>query len=126
MTTVVAIEDSAQITAESGSNLALSFISLPAEKRRAMSVFYAFCRVVDDIADSTSLPLDDKKSQLNEWREEIRRVYLDKPLTRLGQELAGIIRTYLIPPAHLEEILRGVEMDLTITRYPDFAALKIG
>ena len=35
------------------SNLALSFLCLPAAKRADMNVFYTFCRVVDDIADPT-------------------------------------------------------------------------
>ncbi len=38
--------------------------------------------------------------------------------------MAQIIRAYLIPPTPLEEILNGVEMDLTITRYPNFALLE--
>jgi squalene synthase HpnD len=112
------------ITQSSGSNLALSFFVLPKPEARAMSVFYAFCRVVDDVADSTELPLEEKRRQLGQWREEIRRAYLDEPLTPLGRELAQIIRTYLIPPTPLEEILNGVEMDLTVARYPNFALLE--
>jgi len=112
------------ITQSSKSNLALSFASLPEAERRSMSIFYAFCRVVDDVADSTELPIEEKKRQLGEWREEIRRAYLDKPLTPLGKEMAQIIRTYLIPPTPLEEILRGMEMDMTLVRYPNFALLE--
>jgi squalene synthase HpnD len=111
------------ITQSSKSNLALSFAALPAPERRAMSIFYAFCRVVDDVADSTELPLEEKKRQLGQWRAEIHRAYLDQPLTPLGRELAQIIRTYLIAPTPLEEILNGVEMDLAIDRYPTFALL---
>lgn len=88
-----------------------------------MSIFYAYCRIVDDIADSTTLSVEEKKTQLGEWREEIRRAYLDRPQTELGNELAEIIRTYLIPPTPLEEIINGVEMDLSIDRYQDFAGL---
>ncbi|MCE0483694.1 MAG: hydroxysqualene dehydroxylase HpnE [Methylacidiphilales bacterium] len=112
------------ITQSSKSNLALSFAALPKAERRAMSIFYAFCRVVDDVADSTELPLEEKRRQLGEWREEIRRAYLDQPRTPLGKEMAEIIRTYLIAPTPLEEILNGVEMDLSITRYPTFALLQ--
>jgi squalene synthase HpnD len=111
------------ITQSSGSNLAAAFFVLPKAESRAMSVFYAFCRVVDDVADSTELPLEEKRRQLGQWREEIRRAYLDEPLTPLGRELAQIIRTYLIPPTPLEEILNGVEMDLSVARYPNFALL---
>src|SRR5271155_1563887 len=111
------------ITRSSKSNLALSFAALPEAERRAMSVFYAFCRVVDDVADSTELPVEEKRRQLGEWREEIRRAYLDQPRTPLGREMAQIIRTYLIPPTPLEEILNGMEMDFSILRYPAFALL---
>ena len=112
------------ITQSAKSNLALSFASLPEAERRAMSIFYAFCRVVDDVADSTELPLEEKRRQLGEWREEIRRAYLSEPRTPLGREMAQIIRTYLIPPTPLEEILNGVEMDLAVARYPTFALLN--
>jgi phytoene synthase len=40
-----------EITRASKSNLALAFIVLPRERRRDISTFYAFCRVIDDIAD---------------------------------------------------------------------------
>ena len=114
---------SGAITQSAKSNLALSFAALPEAERRAMSIFYAFCRVVDDVADSTELPIGEKQRQLGEWRKEIRRAYLDTPLTPLGREMAQIIRTYLIAPTPLEEILNGMEMDMTITRYPTFALL---
>jgi squalene synthase HpnD len=112
------------ITQSAKSNLALAFAALPAPERRAMSIFYAFCRVVDDVADSTELALEEKQRQLGEWRKEIRRAYLDTPLTPLGREMAQIIRTYLIAPTPLEEILNGMEMDMSIMRYPNFALLE--
>lgn len=111
------------ITQSAKSNLALSFASLPEAERRAMSIFYAFCRVVDDVADSTELPVEEKERRLGEWRKEIRRAYMDTPLTPLGREMAQIIRTYLIAPTPLEEILNGMEMDMSMLRYPTFAVL---
>jgi squalene synthase HpnD len=124
MTAIALNTDADAITAQSGSNLALSFFCLPPEKRRAMSVFYAFCRVVDDIADSTTLSVEEKKRQLQDWREEIHRAYLSRPQTALGQELGEVIRHCLVPPTLMEEIILGVEMDLAIHRYPDFKSLE--
>jgi squalene synthase HpnD len=112
------------ITQSAKSNLALSFASLPEAERRAMSIFYAFCRVVDDVADSTELPIEEKQRQLGEWRKEIHRAYMDTPLTPLGREMGQIIRTYLIAPTPLEEILNGMEMDMSILRYPNFPSLE--
>ena len=47
-----------KITASSRSNLALAFVALPRERRRDISTFYAFCRIVDDIADGTAAPAE--------------------------------------------------------------------
>ena len=44
--------NAATITRQSKSNLALAFVSLGRERKRDITIFYAFCRVVDDIADS--------------------------------------------------------------------------
>lgn len=122
--TIPDLPGSDAITQSAKSNLALSFASLPEAERRAMSIFYAFCRVVDDVADSTELPIAEKQRQLAEWRKEIHRAYMDTPLTPLGKEMAQIIRTYLIAPTPLEEILNGMEMDMTMLRYPNFAELE--
>ncbi len=112
------------ITKSAKSNLALSFAALPQAERDAMSVFYAFCRVVDDVADSTELSIEEKTRQLGEWRKEVHRAYMGTPLTPLGREMQQIIRTYLIAPTPLEEILNGMEMDMSIMRYPSFASLE--
>ena len=52
-----AAPDAAQITRASKSNLALAFVALPRERRADISTFYAFCRVVDDIADEPGDPV---------------------------------------------------------------------
>jgi len=113
------------ITEKSGSNLAFSFVSLPQEKRHAMSSFYAFCRVADDIVDEEGQSAEHKRQQIDAWREEIRACYLGTPSTSLGRELKKVIRRWLIPPEPLFEILAGVEMDLTQSRYETFKDLSL-
>ena len=116
-------ENSEQITKKSGSNLALSFVSLPIEKQQAMTTFYAYCRLIDDIADSTELSTEEKDRQLKEWREEIQLSYTGTPKTPIGKELQKIIRDYLIPPKAIIDVLDGVESDLHQIRHPDFNSL---
>ena len=65
--------NAATITRQSKSNLALAFISLGRERKRDMTVFYAFCRVIDDIADSSELSVAEKQKQLAAWRELLAR-----------------------------------------------------
>ena len=43
------------------SNLALALACLPRQRRHDMITFYAFCRVVDDLADEGDLPLRDRR-----------------------------------------------------------------
>lgn len=116
-------ENSAEITKKSGSNLALSFVSLSPEKQQAMNSFYAYCRLIDDIADSTELPLEEKRRQLTEWRREVELAYTGTPKSELGRELQKIIQQYLIPPKPIIEVLDGVETDLDQIRHPDFHSL---
>jgi len=111
-----------QITRASQSNLAFAFISLGKERRRDITVFYAFCRLIDDIADAPELSREEKARRLTIWREALEHELPNEPA--LAPEMRRLMRKYPITPAMLEEIIAGVEMDLTIARYATFAALR--
>jgi phytoene synthase len=111
-----------QITRASKSNLALAFVSLGAERRRDITTFYAFCRLIDDVADATGLATEEKARQLTLWRSALHSpVPGESPVAPAVRDLFG---KYAITPAMLEEIIDGVEMDLTISHYETFAALR--
>jgi len=111
-----------EITRESKSNLALAFVSLGREQRRDMTTFYAFCRVVDDIADTDSLTADAKQAQLTKWRQWLRCVSADEPA--MVGDLRALLAKYHLPPAMLDEIIDGVEMDLHKASYATFSELR--
>jgi phytoene synthase len=113
----------AKITRQSKSNLALAFISLGRERKRDITVFYAFCRVIDDIADSAQFDVGQKQSRLAAWREMLRSADADEPL--LAREVRSLIDKYSLPTDILEEIIAGVEMDLSISRYATFEELRV-
>jgi phytoene synthase len=113
----------AKITRQSKSNLALAFISLGRERKRDITVFYAFCRVIDDIADSAQFDVAQKQSRLAAWREMLRSAGADEPL--LAREVRSLIDKYSLPIDILEEIIAGVEMDLSISRYATFEELRV-
>ncbi|MEY2573571.1 MAG: Squalene/phytoene synthase, partial [Verrucomicrobiota bacterium] len=52
--------DAAKITRDSKSNLALAFVALGRKRRDDITIFYAFCRVIDDIADSSDASAQQK------------------------------------------------------------------
>ena len=107
------------------SNLALTFISLPGAKRADMNVFYTFCRLVDDIADGDSLPPEDKLTLLSAWREAVA-AYRGPGQGRgnLAIALQELIVKYDLPRVHLQEIITGVEMDVSARQYTTFEQLR--
>ena len=113
----------AKITRQSKSNLALAFISLGRERKHDITVFYAFCRVIDDIADSAQFNIAQKQFQLAGWREMLWSARADEP--PLALEVRSLIDKYALSIDTLEEIIAGVEMDLNISRYPTFEELRV-
>ena len=115
--------NAATITRQSKSNLALAFISLGRERKRDITVFYAFCRVIDDIADSSELNVVEKRVRLAKWRQMLHATTQDEPL--LARDVRRLVAKYSLPTDMLEEIIAGVEMDLSRQRYPTFEELRI-
>jgi phytoene synthase len=119
------MQDSRTITRKSASNLALAFVLLPREKRDGMSALYAFCREVDDAADEESVPLAQRREQLAAWRADIRRACTgETPQFPVNRELQVFIQRHKLRFELFDELLKGVEMDLDVKRYADYAELE--
>lgn len=115
--------NAAKITRESKSNLALAFVALGRERRNDITIFYAFCRVVDDIADSPEMSAEEKARGLRAWRTWIRESAPGEPA--LAADVRGLYAKYAITPPMLDEIIDGVEMDLGKVRYETFDDLRL-
>jgi len=119
------MEVSQAITRKSASNLAMAFVLLPKEKRGEMSALYAFCREVDDVADEESADVGARRRELGRWRDDARLACTGgKPEFAVNQELQPVIERRKLPFELFDELLKGVEMDLDIRRYEDFAQLE--
>ena len=115
--------NAAKITRDSKSNLALAFVALGRERRNDITVFYAFCRVIDDIADSSEARSEQKAKELQAWRKWIRESAASEP--ELARDVRGLYAQYSITPEMLDEIIDGVEMDLRNVRYQTFEELRL-
>ena len=112
-------------------------VFLPQPKRQAVWAVYALCRIVDDIVDEemnqdapqvghltgSSTP----KQALDYWRESLERVYQrggagDNPVQLAWSDM---LERYPVPLTPVLDLLNGVEMDLTITRYQNFEELYV-
>ena len=111
------------ITRSSKSNLALAFIALSPERRQAITTFYAFCRVIDDIADEPGLPNDEKERQLEAWKRALCEPFEGEPA--LAPEVRQLMSLYPIRENWLIEIINGCQMDLTPARYATFKDLQL-
>jgi squalene-associated FAD-dependent desaturase len=126
---VPATDDPQQAQARRNSNLAAAFaaVGMDAPRRRAMEIFYTFCRVADDIVDSASEGDDAKRATLDIWRATLRG-YFDAtagspPHNTLARELSQVIHAYNVPLAPLLAILDGCERDIGTRAYATAAEL---
>jgi phytoene synthase len=111
-----------------------SFLVLPPQKRRAIIAVWDFCRAVDDAVDEV-VPerewaggLSDEAraratAQIASWRSELDAAYHGTPHSPQGAALQPFIREFNLPRARFEELIDGVEMDLSHARYETFEAL---
>lgn len=109
-------------TKQSGSNFYYSFIFLPRPRREAMYTIYAFCKMVDSAVDEPpagSNPLE----EVAKWRKEVAATYQGHPTQPVTISLALHLRMFDIPESLLQELITGVEMDLTINRFATFSDL---
>lgn len=112
-------KQAAAITRASRSNLALAFIALPPERREAMTLFYAFCRIIDDIADEPGHSPSEKAALLDQWKRALREPQEGED--EMAPAIRELIADYKIDPALVTEIILGCEMDLqTPVRYASF------
>ncbi len=103
-------------------NFYYAFRTLPPRKRRAIYAAYAFCRLCDDIADG-DLPEGEKRRLLREARDKLAPDSVpayDPVFTALHDT----VRVHGIPIRYLEQVVEGIEMDLTRARYETFEELR--
>lgn len=110
------------VTRRSSSNFFSAFKLLGPVQRRALFAVYAFCRFVDDAADDAAAR--DPRALLDLWRHELDAVYAGAPTRKVGVALVDAVARFGLERRHLEDILRGVEMDLTARRYLTFEQLE--
>ncbi len=83
---------------------------LPPDRRFAMYAIYAFCRIVDDIADGEAA-FARKLPELDAWRQRIDRLWqgeADGPVTRV---LARAVAAFPLRQADFHAVIDGMQMD---------------
>jgi presqualene diphosphate synthase len=83
---------------------------LPPARRDAMFAVYAFCRVIDDIADGDE-PESWKLEQLAAWRAEVAALFAGAPRLAMARVLAAAATEYKLRQRDFLDLIDGMEMD---------------
>lgn len=108
---------------------------IPKSKRAACYAVYAFCRYVDDIVDVAmergDVTRDDAIRLVEQWRADVGALYTNGSYTQRSLESQAVLMAwedtltrYHIPRHLPEELIEGVLMDTTITRFTTYEELR--
>jgi phytoene synthase len=96
---------------------------LPPPQRRAIWAIYAVCRCADDLVDCApaSATRAETLARLDHWEQRLRAGETNQPILRA---FADARERFGIPLEPLTDLLDGMRMDLTRTRYATWAELR--
>jgi phytoene synthase len=106
---------SSEITRKAKSNLAFALGILPKDRRDDMVVFYAFCRVIDDLADDDTLPAADREAALAAWKSGLEQGFAAP--SEFQTEVVAMKEKHQLPTELMTAIIDGCVMDLRPQRF---------
>ena len=110
------------LTRQRARNFYFAFLSLPSRQRKAIYAAYAFCRGCDDYSDDDIEP-ERKVTLLEDYRRQLQACLRGEPSGPVFVALHDVVQRYNIPHEYFNDIINGVQMDLTVTRYASFEEL---
>ncbi len=114
-----------EIVRRAGTSFYRGMKILPPDRRAAMYAIYAFCRLVDDVADEPG-PLADKRRDLEQWRQRIAAVFQGRSDDAVTRVLVPAARHYALRQEDFVAVIDGMEMDAeTEIVAPDLATLDL-
>lgn len=113
-------DNARQITRSAKSNLAFAFLGLPADRKRNLEIFYAFCRVVDDIADEPGPSPAEKYSELDRWRKLLQNTEATTAANELEKEVLLLIQRENLDCEAMVGIVDGCTTDVIPRTYDTF------
>ena len=94
---------------------------LEGAKRDAVRALYAFCRTVDDIVDNAEDGIEEAPAKLALWRHRITHAGVEHDPVALAWQHAR--HAFHVPAIYAEQLIDGVQRDMTQTRYQTFSEL---
>ena len=98
---------------------------LPPDRRNAMYAIYAFCRIVDDIADEAGT-LEEKRAGLAAWRANVAGLFRGESSDPVTRVLVASVVAFELRADDFLAVIDGMQMDAeTVIVAPDLATLDL-
>jgi len=98
---------------------------LPPDRRAAMYAIYAFCRLVDDVADEPA-PLPQKHAELAAWRDRVAALYEGRSDDAVTNVLLAAVRKFDLRQEDFMAVIDGMQTDAdTVVVAPSMAELDL-
>ncbi len=108
-----------------GSSFYTAMRILPQQRRDGVMAIYAFCRIVDDIADDWRAPRGQRLQALETWRTRIDEIYAKNESPDLAW-LSQPIKIYNLARLDFHDVIDGMVMDTqTELRAPSLQTLDL-
>lgn len=94
----------------SGSSFLIGMAATEPRRRQAMYGLYAFCRAVDDIADS-DWPHEKRLAELQQWRAHVTRLFKGEAAHPVMELLRDAVSDFALLEKDFQAIVEGMKMD---------------
>ncbi|MDE2404928.1 MAG: presqualene diphosphate synthase HpnD [Sphingomonadales bacterium] len=119
------LEDPALRAKVAGSSFYAGMRVLPVAEREAMFAIYAFCRIVDDIADDEGADVATRAAALDRWRGDLAALYAGKPAGQ-ADFLRDAVARFGLQQADFVAVIDGMAMDVAgPVQWPDYPTLDL-
>lgn len=115
-------------TAEWAKTFYLGTLLMPPAKRRAIWAIYVWCRRTDELMDSPEAqdrPLEELAARLDAWEVRTREMFDGRVRDGLDRVMVDTLGRYPQPLQPYLDMIEGMRMDLTTTRYASFEELRL-
>lgn len=115
-------------TAEWAKTFYLGTLLMPPVKRRAIWAIYVWCRRTDELMDSPEAqqrPVAELAQRLDSWEQRTRALFQGEVRDGLDLVMRDTIERFSQPLQPYLDMIEGMRMDLTTTRYASFEQLRL-
>jgi len=119
------LDDVEAVVRRAGTSFYRGMRILPPDRRAAMYGIYAFCRLVDDVADEPS-PIEEKRAGLAAWRRRVASLYEGAAEDAITRVLLLAVRRFDLRQADFRAVIDGMQTDAeTVIVAPSLAELDL-